>query len=164
VARTRPGPGQKNLDRALADLNEAVALVPQADVYVSRAYVLAKKGDYRGAAADFQEAVRLDGKNAVAHNNLAWLLATCPQDDLRDGPRALEEAQLACELSDWKESYCLGTLAAAYAEVGRFDEAIMWHKKALEMPGYVRQYGQKVVERTNLYEQGKPCRDDWETA
>src|SRR5262249_19208480 len=61
---------------------------------------------------------------------LAWLWATGP-DGVRDGKRAVEAATRACELTDWKENEFLDTLAAAYAEVGDFDKAVEYQKKAV---------------------------------
>ena len=66
-------------------------------------------------------------------NNLAWLLATCPNPDLRDGQRAMQLAQRACELTEWKEHNLLDTLAAAYAQLGEFDRAIDYQTKAIEL-------------------------------
>ena len=53
-------------------------------------------------------------------NNYAWVLATAPEDKLRDGHKALAMAIDACKQTDYKEDYILSTLAAAYAEIGRF--------------------------------------------
>jgi hypothetical protein len=59
----------------------------------------------------------------------------CPQDDLRDGKKAVEYARKACDLTEWKSAWDLDTLAAAYAEVGQFDEAVKWQKKVAGTPG-----------------------------
>lgn len=63
-------------------------------------------------------------------NNLAWSFATCPDASLRDGKRAVQLAAHACELTQYKRTVFLGTLAAAYAEAGRFEEAIATGQKA----------------------------------
>jgi tetratricopeptide (TPR) repeat protein len=63
-------------------------------------------------------------------NNLAWLLATCPDAAVRDGSEAVRLAQHACELTQYQVTVCLGTLAAACAEAGRFDDAIANAQKA----------------------------------
>jgi hypothetical protein len=68
--------------------------------------------------------------NAPLANNLAWLLATYPETSVRNGARAVEMAQRAVRLSGGKDPMFIGTLAAAYAEAGRFDEAIATGEKA----------------------------------
>jgi len=65
-----------------------------------------------------------------ALNNLAWLLATSPDASLRDGARAVQLAEHACALTDYRKTFFVGTLAAAYAEAGRFDDAISTAQKA----------------------------------
>ena len=73
---------------------------------------------------------------------------------------ALENAQRACELSHWEEWLFVSTLAAAYAELGQFEEAIRYQKKAIAMnknPEERDRRGQQ--ERLNLYETAQPFRD-----
>jgi len=65
-----------------------------------------------------------------ALNNLAWLLATGPDAHLRDGVQAVKYAGRACELTHYGVTPLVGTLAAAYAEAGRYDEAIAAAQKA----------------------------------
>jgi len=65
-------------------------------------------------------------------NNLAWVLATSTDDEVRDGERAIELATTAAELTDFKKAFILSTLASGYAEVGEFDKAKEWSRKALE--------------------------------
>ncbi|MBI3822656.1 MAG: tetratricopeptide repeat protein, partial [Planctomycetes bacterium] len=73
---------------------------------------------------DYDEAVRLDPKfQAEAYLNLAWLLATCPNQQFRDVKRATQVAKTACEISHSKSAWELTALAATYAEAGQFDEA-----------------------------------------
>lgn len=61
---------------------------------------------------------------ADALNNLAWTLATSSEASLRDGPHAVELAKRACELTGYRETIMVGTLGAAYAETGQFEQAI----------------------------------------
>ena len=69
-------------------------------------------------------------QNSVAgHNSLAWLLATCSDARLRDGPRALVHAQLAVDAQP--SAGHLDTLAAAYAETGQFAQAVSTQRQAL---------------------------------
>lgn len=72
----------------------------------------------------YREALRLDPNFLPALNNLAWLRATCPQAELRDGREAVQLAERACQLSRRRVTSFLGALAAAYAEAGRFSDAV----------------------------------------
>ena len=78
----------------------------------------------------FNVALELDPNSIEGLNNLAWILSTCPDPTLRDGTRAVELAERACGLTGFKVPVFLGTLAAAYAEAGRFDEAVATAQKA----------------------------------
>jgi hypothetical protein len=74
--------------------------------------------------------VQFDPNSADALNNLAWALATSPRPELRNGPRAVTLAHRACELTQFKKTMFLGTLAAAQAATGKFDDAIAAAQKA----------------------------------
>ena len=125
----------------------------------NRALVESRRGEWQKAIEDYQEALRLQPKLATAHNNLAWLLAACPVDALRNGREAVEHANWACNATGWRNPNCLGTLAAACAEVGDFDQAVRWQERALADPAYRQTYGEATVSgRLRLYEQGLPCR------
>ena len=91
-------------------------------------------------------------------NNFSWLLATDPDATLRNGGLAVQHATRACELTQWKQPVCMGTLAAAFAEAGQFDQAIATGLKAVQAATAV---GQSVLARRNeellaLYRAGKP--------
>jgi tetratricopeptide (TPR) repeat protein len=91
-------------------------------------------------------------------NNLAWVLATSPEDRLRDGKRALELALRASEFSDYKAAYILSTLASAYAENGDFDSARKWASKAVELAESDEQRV-GLQEELDSYLQDKPWRE-----
>ena len=91
-------------------------------------------------------------------NSLAWLRATCPEAGIRDGKEAVETALKACELSEWKDSGIIDTLAAAYAEAGDFDQAIKYQKQVLQMVEPSTHDG-KLRQRLALYGKHKPYRE-----
>jgi Zn-dependent protease len=125
----------------------------------NRGLAESRLGKWPRAIEDYREALRLQPKLASAHNNLAWLLAVCPVDALRNGQEAVEHATWACKATGWRTPNCLGTLAAACAEVGDFGDAVRWQQRALADPAYRQTYGEATVSgRLRLYEQGLPCR------
>ncbi len=116
-------------------------------------------GQPKEAIRSYEEGIKVDPKSAALLNRLAWLLATSWDDSVRDGKRAVELARKACELTEWKDTIRLDTLAAACAEAGQFADAVTWQKKALERPedmpkGEIDEF----KARLKLYESGKPMR------
>jgi Tfp pilus assembly protein PilF len=139
---------KQSYDKALEDFNRAIRLVPRQGVYFYyRGMVWIAKKDYENAIADFNDAIRLGPADAQAHNTAAWLLATCPVAEHRDGKRAVKFATKACELTSWKAPHILDTLAAAHAEAGDFDSAVKWQAKAIDLLSYENQ---KAEYRTRL--------------
>jgi len=97
----------------------------------------------------------------LAHNNLAWLLATCPDASLRDGSRAVELARKAEQLAGSSHPEIFDTLAAAYAEAGQFSEAMETAKKALQLASaqHNSAMADAVRARLKLYEANSPYRE-----
>jgi tetratricopeptide (TPR) repeat protein len=150
-------------DHALEDLNQAVTLDPKSpDMYVDRGWAYEKKKAYEQAINDYTTALKFDEKHVHACNNLAWIWATCPNKSLRNGKSALEFADYACRLTEWKDASLFDTLAAAYAELGKFEEAVQWQKKAVAAPDAFedKEEAKKAATRLKLYEAGKSFTDD----
>jgi tetratricopeptide (TPR) repeat protein len=128
--------------------------------YYNRAENMIIDGNFAEAISDYEEAVRVDPGYAPAFNGLAWLRATCPAAELRDGAKAVEQASKVCELTNWKKAHYVGTLAAAYAETGDFDSAIKWQKKAIDLlTEEEEELHADFEERLKLYQSGKPYRE-----
>ncbi len=92
-----------------------------------------ERGEYSQARNILSAGAR-ESKDKSALNALAWLLATCPESEIRNGPKAVAHALKACALDEWKSPELLDTLAAAYAEAGNFAEAEKWSLKSLSLP------------------------------
>ena len=146
-------------DEALADLNEILRLDPaSADTWLDRGRAYQHQRRYPEALADYEKVLELAPGEARVHNQLSWMLAACPQSAYRDGPRAVELARRACELTGWQDPNLLDTLASAYAECGRFDEAVTWAKKALALPQTENEIKEAVQRHIELFQSGQPAR------
>lgn len=115
---------------------------------------------YQAALSDYEEIVRLSPDSALAWNNLAWHLATCPDELVRDGKRAVAAATRACELTAWKTTYYFDTLASAYAEAGDLDSAVKWQAKAIDGLPPESKEREGFLNRLELYRKQKPYRDE----
>jgi hypothetical protein len=100
-------------------------------------------------------AVTRDNFKAAA--NLAWLLATSPDPEERDGAAALRFAEQAAALTGYRNPNVLDTLAAAHAEAGRFADAVVWQRRAIRLAAPSTR--QEFVGRLALYQTGRPYRE-----
>jgi protein O-mannosyl-transferase len=120
------------VDEAIADWAKALEMHPNdADAHTSLGNALLQKGSLREAIAQYVTALALAPEDPHSRNNLAWVLATASDSSIRDGPKAVGFAQEAVQLSGGREPLFLRTLAAAYAESGRFSEAIAVAQQAV---------------------------------
>ncbi len=131
------------------------------ELHYALAVTLTSHGDAARAAEHFQYGLILQPERVEALNNLAWILASNPSDKLRNGQEAVRLAERACELTQQREPTLLGTLAAAYAEAGRFADAVRTGRKAEELAAAS---GQPEVAEKNrqlivLYQAGKAYRE-----
>jgi tetratricopeptide (TPR) repeat protein len=154
-----------NLKEALDHLREAIRLHPTSQEYLDLASVLIRAGQSDAAVAQFREALRLQPDSPPALTSLAWVLAVDPSDRVRSGPEAVTLAERACRLTRFRDPSFLGTLAAAYAEAGRFEDAIRTAGQARDL---ARAAGnQRLAERNQqlleMYRAGKPFHEGVQT-
>jgi Flp pilus assembly protein TadD len=147
---------------AIVHLQEALALDPKdAPTHARLGEALAKSGRARDARSHYETALTLRLDDAQTCKNLAWLLATCPDASLRDGARAINLAERAVRLSGGADPVYFGPLAAAYAEAGRFADAVDTAQKALQL-AYTQnnaQMAEAIQRRMEQYQSGIPARD-----
>jgi tetratricopeptide (TPR) repeat protein len=144
-------------DEAIKDYTEAIKSDPKYSTpYRNRGLVHQRRGDYAMAAKDFTEAVDLDPDNPTTIDDLAWLLATCPEAPVRNGKKAVTLAKKACELTEHRNMLLVETLAAAYAETGDFEKAVETQKKVLDDKDYMKKWESGVKLKLKLYEENKP--------
>ncbi len=121
-------------------------------------------GDHQAALADLEKAHALKPDDTSILNNLAWLLATSPDDGIRDADRAIELATKACEATEWKAGHIISTLAAAHAEKGDFEKAREYSRKAVETTEASDEVREQLRGELASYEAGKPWRERQEMA
>ena len=152
--------GFNRAGEAIAPLRAVVRLRPKhAFGHIRLASALAKEKQFRSAVTAAKEAVALSPDEPFPLNLLAWLLATCPEDGVRDGARAVSLAERACQVTEYKNPALIDTLASAYAEAGRFPEAVRSATQALAL---AERSGAGLAEeiraRLALYKSGLPYR------
>ena len=94
------------------------------------AFIFAKQGNFVGAIERYRKAIEIDSSCLSAKCELAWILATCPNDSIRNGAEALNLAREVSSSTLNASYHALDVLAAAYAETGMFDEATRIAEKA----------------------------------
>jgi len=130
------------------------------ELLVLRGVLWQEMREYYRAISDFTRAIELTPDRAEAHNNLAWIMATCWNADYRDAEMALKHALRAVELLPGQPDP-LDTLAAAQAEAGQWEAAVATQEKALAMlekqapsPNL-----EQARQRLAYYKSQKPWRD-----
>jgi len=155
VSLTRRG----DVEEARPYLDSAASLKPQfADITGRLALELAAKGNFADAINYLRDALRRKPDDVELLNNLAWILATGPEAKYRDGSEAVRLAERACELTHYKTPLTIGTLAAAYAESGRFEDAVATAKRAATLAKAAGDYklAEKNLDLAKQYRSAQP--------
>jgi hypothetical protein len=117
-----------------------------------------RQAKFADAVAEARETIRLDVNDPFILTNIAGLLATHRDPSLRNGKEAVEFARRAAQVTGGRDPAILEILAAAYAEAGRFSDALLTAHQALEIA--LRQGNQVLAHHLQSqiaqYEAGKP--------
>lgn len=165
---------QGKMEQAAAEYKRAIRITPdqfidymtdhintQINAHIELANILTQQGKLDKAIANYEIVLEIAPDNIMATNNLAWLLATHPKDNMRNGAKAVELAKRACNVTDYRVPELLDTLAAAYAEAGRFTEAVETADRALTLTklqnGSAAQINQSRL-YLEQYKAGRPFR------
>jgi Flp pilus assembly protein TadD len=149
---------QERFQQAVVYLNKALEIDPE---HIEARYNLAMSlwglGKTDDAVGQYYHVLQLKPKWAKAANSLAWILATDRNRDIRNGHEAVEWAMVACKGEGRKNPEYLDTLAAAYAEAGRFTKALEIPQKSLIMAQTIgdTELLYEVQQRLQLYKRGK---------
>jgi tetratricopeptide (TPR) repeat protein len=153
--------GKKQDDLAIADLTRALKINPKdIEAYQARSTAYEDLKQYDLAIADLNRAIEVSSYDSTAQNALAWIMSTCPDRKYRNGREALRYASRACFLTSWQDGDSIDTLAAAFAEVGDFSQAVSWEQRALTfMKSANGERQSDAAKRLELYKAKQPFRD-----
>jgi tetratricopeptide (TPR) repeat protein len=164
--------GLKSYDLAIADFDKVInrpsagdpaALLPGPaqvpwDAYLGRGHCYRLKGEIAKGLSDYRQAVKRNPRHSTAVNTLAWILATHHDPKIRNGKDAVKYAEAAVKLSARRDPSHLDTLAAAYAESGRFKDAVRTEKEAVSK--LRKEHGKALAEELaghlKKFQAGKP--------
>jgi len=150
-----------DLDGAARHFGRTIELNPKHyRAHNNLAAVLKQQGKHAEAVEHLRAALKIDADYVSARNALAWTLATCTDAAVRDGTEAVRHAEILCRNAGRANPFFLQTLAAAYAEAGRFDEAIRTARRAVTLArAHRREAAARAIEgHLRLYQQKKPLR------
>ena len=152
---------QGKINEAIRHFSEVVRIKPDhADARYSLGQAFSEQDRMGEAIESYRQALRFKPDWPEALNSLAWVYATDENPKLRSGPAAVLLAQRACELTGYKNPDMLDTLAASYAEAGKFSEAVRTAEMAFGfavMSGQ-KELAEKIRHHLGLYKVGKAYR------
>jgi len=150
---------QTNLNYLQGLLRRELQVNPNnARAFAYLAVVSAEMDRWPDAIALAQEAARLAPDQPEALANLALVLATAPDEKLRDGPKAVRLAEQACDMTSRRNPALMEALAAAYANAGRFPEAVKTAEEALALAGQDNSLATELSARLVDFRAGRPWR------
>jgi len=153
--------GKKN--EAIDHYRRAIQIIPNyAPAYYNLGIIFAKEHRIKEAISNYKKALQFNFNMTQALYQLSWILATCEDETLRNGEEAINLADRLCKLTRYTLPLALDSLAAAYAESGKFDMAVLTAQKGLEL---AKKEGPKELalglkNRLAFYKKGEPYRQN----
>jgi len=150
---------RRQFNEAIENYRRAIEIQPNdCDTLNNLGATLATEGRFDEAIENFRRVIQIYPNHCGALNNLALVLAASPKAEFRNGAEAVRLAKRACELTHYGKPVYLGTLAAAYAEAGRFPEAVATAEKAEQLANTagLTAVAAKIRQLLELYRAGKP--------
>ncbi|MGD0651500.1 MAG: tetratricopeptide repeat protein [Verrucomicrobiia bacterium] len=150
------------VEEAIAEYRTALQIKPDyAEAHYNLGLALAEQGKTAEATTEYRETLRLRPDWPPALGGLAWILATSSNESVRNGGEAVQLAERLCAFTGYQQADAMMVLAAAYAEGGRFGDAVQVAQKALEL---ARTNGQQELAaqaqwQLKLYQDGHPFRE-----
>jgi protein O-mannosyl-transferase len=151
--------GQGKLPEAVDAYTRSIRARPNgAATYSKLGEVLKQQGRVKEAVAQHRQAVQIDPEFAPSLNNLAWILATNKDAEIRNPTGAVQFAEKVCQLTGFKDQNCLDTLGAAYAAAGQFDKAVETTQKAIALAQAAGDNAgvQDILQKQKLYQARQP--------
>lgn len=156
-----------HVEESIAHLEKALQIAPEsADAHYNLGNALLRAGRVQEALTHYKKALQINPRDAETENNMAWVLATWPDAQVRDAAKALELAAHADSLTGGKRPIITATLAAAYAEAGRFPDAVLTAERAARLAADQgnKELANSIRAQLELYQSNLPFRDRRSTA
>jgi tetratricopeptide (TPR) repeat protein len=148
-----------NIRDAVYHYHEALRVDPlHAGSYYNLGKIFNNQGKTTDAILHYRNALHLKPNMTQSLYNLSWIFATHENDKIRNGEEAVKLAEKLCKITQYNQPLALDALAAAYAEAGKFDAAVLTAQKALKL---ALVYGPEELalglkKRLQLYQVGRP--------
>jgi Flp pilus assembly protein TadD len=157
---------QGRREEAVRQLRELLQLKPNTEARSQLATLLYQTKKFGEAVAEYRQVLAVKPDQPEVLSNLAWLLATSPDSTVRNGTEAVRLAEQGCRLTEYKQAQLLGALSAAYAEAGRFTEAVTTAQQAIELARASGDTRSAAVsaQLLRLYRAGRPYHEPPPTA
>ncbi len=152
---------QNKVEAAIVFLSKAIQISPRyAGAHYNLGKIFFNRNDPEKAIFHYQKALQCDPNMVQALYQLSWIRSTSDNENYRNGREAVSLAARLCKITQYRQPLALDALAAAYAEIGKFDEAVLTAEKAHKMalvqgPGSLVQ---GLEQRLKLYRNKMPYR------